>query len=145
MKESTEKKLREIEMNEKLVLDAGALSLHFIDHPGVRKYFDAIITKRSDGLIHCVNLAEFYYKTCQKSGRQTADTWYYQLRNSELSIVDREELVSAAGLEKCRQSPRLSLADCFALALAKSEHALLITTDGELAKTRGLSTKHIRV
>lgn len=132
-------------MNEKLVLDAGALSLHFVDHPGVRRYFDAIITRRSDGLIHAVNLAEFYYKTCQKSGKQTADTWYYQLKNSELSIVDGDELEKPAGLEKCRQSPRLSLADCFALALAKAENALLITTDGELSKASGVTAKLIRV
>jgi predicted nucleic acid-binding protein len=145
-KRSIEKKLEEkIGMNEKVVLDAGALSLHFVDHPGVRKYFDAIITGRSAGLIHSVNLAEFYYKTCQKSGKQTADTWYYQLRNSEISIVERMDLDRAVGLEKCKQSARLSLADCFALALAKTENALLLTTDEELAKTKGVITKHVRV
>lgn len=133
-------------MNEKVVLDAGALSLHFVDHPGVRKYFDAIMTGRSAGLVHSVNLAEFYYKTCQKSGKQTADAWYYQLRNSEISIIDREdELDRAAGLEKCRQSPRLSLADCFALALAKTVNALLLTTDEELAKTKGVTARHVRI
>jgi predicted nucleic acid-binding protein len=130
-------------MNKKLVLDAGVLSLHFADHHSVRKYFDAIITRRCDGLIHSFNLAEFYYKACQKFGRQTADTWYFQLKNTELAIVDREELVKAAGLEKCRQSPRLSLADCFALALAKAESALLITTDGELAKVKGINVRHV--
>jgi len=96
-------------MNERLVLDAGALSLHFADHPGVRRYFDAIIAGRSVGLVSGVNLAEFYYKTCQKIGKQTADTWYFQLKNSGLGIVHREELVRLAGLEKCRQSPNLSL------------------------------------
>ena len=132
-------------MNEKFVLDAGALFLHFVDHPGVRKYFDAIIARRCDGLIHGINLAEFYYKTCQKSGKQTADTWYYQLRNSELLIVENDELVRSAGIEKCTQSPKLSLADCFALALARAENALLITTDQELAKARGVSARHVKV
>jgi predicted nucleic acid-binding protein len=132
-------------MNEKIVLDAGALSLHFVDHPGVRKYFDAIITRRSDGLVHMVNLTEFYYKTCQKSGKQTADTWYYQLMNSDLLIIEGNDIGRAAGLEKCRQSPRLSLADCFALALAKAESALMITTDAELAKAKGVTAKLIKV
>jgi predicted nucleic acid-binding protein len=67
------------------------------------------------------------------------------LTNSELLIIDKDELVWAAGLEKCRQSPRLSLADCFAVALAKSENALLITTDGELGKTRGVNVRHVKV
>ncbi len=132
-------------MNEKLVLDAGALSLHFADHSGVEKYFDYIITGRCEGLISSFNLAEFYYKTCQKFGKQTADTWYFQLMNSELIVVHKEDLVRAAGLEKCRQSPNLSLADCFALALAKAESALLVTTDGELAKVRDASIRHIKL
>lgn len=132
-------------MNEKLVLDAGILSLHFADHKGVRKYFDLIITGRCDGLISAFNLAEFYYKTCQKFGKQTADTWYFQLRNSDLTIVHREELVRAAGLEKCRRSPKLSLADCFALALAKAENATLVTTDSELAKVGDLRTMRVEV
>lgn len=132
-------------MIEKLVLDAGVLSLHFADHEGVRKYFDSIITGRYDGLISAFNMAEFYYKACQKFGKQTADTWYFQLRNSDLSIVYKEDLVRAAGLEKCRQWPSLSLADCFALALAKAENGLLVTTDSELAKVKDVRTRHIEV
>jgi ribonuclease VapC len=131
-------------MTEKIVLDAGILSLHFADHPGVRRYFDQITSGRSLGLISSFNLAEFYYKTCQKFGKQTADTWYFQLRRSELSIIDQEELVRLAGLEKCRQSPKLSLADCFALALARAEGALLLTTDGELAKIDGVNVHHLK-
>jgi predicted nucleic acid-binding protein len=132
-------------MNEKLVLDAGVLTLHFADYISVRRYFEEIIIGRCEGLISSVNIAEFYYKTCQKFGKQTADTWYFQLKNSELGIVHREELVRAAGLEKCRQSPKLSLADCFALALAKAENALLITTDRELARVKDVRTKHVEV
>jgi hypothetical protein len=50
-----------------------------------------------------------------------------------------------AGLEKCRGSHKLSLADCFALALTKYESAMLITTDGELAKAEGVEIRHIRI
>jgi predicted nucleic acid-binding protein len=132
-------------MNEKLVLDTGALSLHFADHSGVRPYFDAISAGRSLGLVSSFNMAEFYYKTCQKLGKQTADAWYFMLRSSELDVVDREDLVRLAGLEKCRHSAALSLADCFALALAKSERAFLITTDGKLAKADGVEVRHIRI
>jgi len=67
------------------------------------------------------------------------------LRTSELEVVEKEALVRLAGLEKCRNSPKLSLADCFALALAKSESALLVTTDGVLAKAEGVNVRHIRI
>ncbi len=132
---SIEGKQRGRVLNDKLVLDAGVLYLHFADHPGVRKYFDEIISHHCKGMIASYNLAEFYYKCCQKFGKQTADTWYFQLRKtSDLAIIDRQELVRGAGLEKCRESSKLSLADCFALALARAESALLITTDSDLQR-----------
>ncbi len=131
-------------MNAKLVLDAGVLTLHFADHRDVKEYFDAIVAGRSKGLISSVNLAEFYYKICQKLGMQTADSWYFQVRRSKLEVVDNDELVRQAALEKCRQSHELALADCFALALAKMEHALLVTTDSELAKVKQAQVRYVR-
>lgn len=132
-------------MTGKLVLDAGVVSLHFAGHDGVRRYLDQIISGRSQGLISTFNLAEFYYKACQKFGKQTADTWYFQLRRTELKVVNKEELIRAAALEKCRHPQALSLADCFALALAKAEKATLVTTDGELARVGDVKTIHIKV
>jgi predicted nucleic acid-binding protein len=87
-----------------------------------------------------VNIAEFYYKSCQKVGKQAADTWYFQVLESGLAVVASEELDRLAGLEKCRH-PSLALADCYALALAKAEAALLLTTDGDLANVPDVSTK----
>jgi uncharacterized protein with PIN domain len=40
---------------------------------------------------------------------------------------------------------KLSLADCFALALAMAESALLITTDGELARITDVRVRHIKI
>jgi predicted nucleic acid-binding protein len=126
-----------------MVLDAGVLFLHFAGHEGVRKYFEQIITRKCKGLISAFSLAEFYYKTCQKLGKQTAYTWYFQLRNSELIMVYKEELIRAAALEKCKHAHKLSLADFSVLALAKAEKALLITKDREPAKVGDVKTKHI--
>ena len=88
-----------------------------------------------------VNLSEFYYKTCQKLGKPVADIRYYQARRSGIIIVETdEELTRAAGVEKCRQPHNLSLADCYALALARRLRATLLTTDGELAKVKDVRT-----
>jgi len=66
------------------------------------------------------------------------------LRN-RLQIVHDDDLTRAAGLEKCRQQLSLSLADCFVLALAKREKALLLTTDRELSKVREIEVKFFEV
>jgi len=125
----------------KVVVDAGVLTLHFIDDPRVDEYFSGIDDDRVSGYISSVNMCEFYYKTCQKLGRQTADTRYYQVKKTRLQIVHDDDLTRSAGLEKCRQPLSLSLADCFALALAKREKALLLTTDKELSKVKETEVK----
>ena len=132
-------------MRKAVVVDAGVLTLHFIDDSRVEEYFSGIDDERVSGYISNVNVAEFYYKTCQKIGRQTADTRYYQIKRTQLQIVHDDDLTRNAGLEKCRQPLSLSLADCFALALAKREKALLLTTDKELSKVREVEVKFFEV
>jgi len=124
-----------------LVLDAGALSLFFAGDPRVVPYFNRIDQGQATGLITEVNLTEYYYKTCQKIGRQAADTRYFLLRNSKLKTIGDESLSRLAGLDIYKQKLDLSLADYFALALAKRENATLITTDRELGKAKDVPTK----
>ncbi len=97
------------------------------------------------GHVSSVNLSEFYYKTCQKTGRHVADLRYYQLRRTKVKFVETdEELTRSAGLEKCRQPHELSLADCYALSLSKRLKATLLTTDSELAKVNEVKTMYFR-
>lgn len=128
-------------MKPSLVLDSGVLTLHFAGDPRVKGYYDEIAEGQVTGFVSEVNLAEYYYKTCQKLGRETADSRYYMLRASKLLIANDEPLTRSAALEKCRQRLDLSLADCFALALAKREKGTLLTTDRELKKTKDIQVK----
>ncbi len=132
-------------MKRTVVADAGVLTLHFIDDQRVEGYFSRIDDGRISGYISNVNMAEFYYKTCQKLGKQTADTRYYQVKRTRLQLVHDDDLTRSAGLERCRQLLSLSLADCFALALARKERALLLTTDRELSKVRDVEVKFFEV
>lgn len=57
------------QVNEKAyVVDAGVLTLHFIDDSRVEPYFSDVDNERTSRYISSVNVAEFYYKTCQKIG-----------------------------------------------------------------------------
>jgi predicted nucleic acid-binding protein len=108
--------------------------------PRVKRFFDGIETGVARGLISAVNLSEFYYKTCQKLGKSTADIRYYQVRNTKVAVVETDaELSRVAGLEKCRRAD-LSLADCYTLAAAKRLKATVLTTDSELAKIKEVKT-----
>lgn len=128
------------------VVDAGALSLHLIDDKRVKPYFDEVFQGRAQALIPDVNLAEYYYKTCQKLGKKVADLRYHQVRGSDLVLVATDEdLTLKAGEKKCKYGDRLSLADCFALALSELKGATLLTTDRELAKVEEVAVKHFPV
>ena len=128
-------------MNPSLVLDAGVLTLYFAGDPRVKQFFDEVDEERAVGMIAEVNLAEYYYKTCRKLGKETADSRYFMLTSSKLLITNDERLTRLAALEKCRQRLDLSLADCFALALAIREKAILLTTDRQLKKAKGVQVK----
>lgn len=106
----------------------------------MKRFFHDIETGVPLGSISAVNLSEFYYKTCQKLDKSTADIRYYQVRNTKLAVVETDaELSRMAGLEECRRAD-LSLADCYALAAAKRLNATVLATDSELAKTKEVKT-----
>jgi len=128
------------------VVDAGALFLYFIDDERVKPYFDEVVQDRAQGFICDVNLAEYYYKTCEKLGKDIADVRYHQIRGSDVGLIATdEELTMKAGEKKCKYRGKLSLADCFCLALSELKKATLLTTDSELAKVKEVKAKYFPV
>lgn len=128
------------------VIDAGVLSLYFAGDKRVEKYFYEIDEGKAKGLLCDVNLAEYYYKTCEKLGKEIAEIRFYQIRGSAIKVVPTtEELVKKAGEKKCKHRKKLSLADCFVLALAELEHAIILTTDPELEKLKDIKVKFFPV
>jgi predicted nucleic acid-binding protein len=110
-------------------------SYPFIGDERVKPYFDEIAKGRVQAYISDVNLAEYYYKTCEKLGKEIADLRYHQVRASGLVPVSTDEkLTWKAGEKKCKYRDRLSLTDCFFLALSELKKATLLTTDSELTK-----------
>jgi predicted nucleic acid-binding protein len=128
-----------------VVIDAGVLALYFIDDRRVRSYFHGIEEGDIKGYMAHINLSEYYYKTCRQFGKDTADVRYLSILRSKIEIFIDKMLSRDAGLERCRSRSNLSLADCFALALAKRLKATLLTTDGELAKVKEVSAKYFKI
>ena len=126
------------------VFDTGALSLVYDRDPRLRQVLERLDSGSSKGLLSSVTLAEFFYKTCQRLGRDTASAWSRQVSERMTVKAADPELSTAAGLEKCRDS-QLSLADAFALALAKSVHATLLTSDSGLAKQEAADVRYFPV
>jgi len=129
----------------KYVIDTGVLFLHLIDDERVRPYFKEINEGRAKAFICDINLAEYYYKTCEKLGREIADVRYNQIRVLMNPVSTNQDLTREAGKIKCKYRDKLSLADCFALALSKIKGAILLTTDSDLAEIKEVKVKHFPV
>ncbi len=57
------------------LFDAGALFLFYSGDRRTRLYFDRVFANRASGFVSEINLAESYYKTIEKFGKQTAMHW----------------------------------------------------------------------
>jgi len=130
----------------KYLFDAGALSLYYAGDTRVRPLFEEIFEARSEGFVSEVNLAEFYYKTGQKLGAETAEVWYLQIRRSGVKVIaPDEETTRNAAQVKIRHRTKLSLADCFAIATASSQGASIITTDPRIDEVREVPTRYLAI
>lgn len=126
------------------VFDTGVISLFFAEDERLRMLVDRIATKGDLAFLSSVTLAEFYYKTCQNLGQDVAALRSKQL-SERLQVVDIDlEISFTASLEKCRNG-RLSLADCYALALTKRLQGVLLTTDTGLANTKDAKVRFFEV
>jgi predicted nucleic acid-binding protein len=126
------------------VFDTGALSLFFAEDERLRRLVDGVRRGRDRGILCSVTLAEFYYKTCQSLGRDVATLWSRQLSERMQVVAADQDMSLSAGLEKCRNGS-LSLADCYALALAIQAKGVLLTTDSALARSKAAEVRHFEV
>lgn len=125
------------------LLDAGFISLHYAGNLRAKRYFDRILSGRASGFISEVNLAEFYYKTAQKMGLETAETWYNQVRQTGFQIIAPDsDITRNAAIWKTKRN-HISLADCFALATLKEHAEVLLTTDSVLGAIKEVKSVHI--
>ena len=80
-------------------------------------------------------LSETYYKNVQKHGKRAAKRrllWLKALPESTVLPLDDNDAMAAGDIKVEQSSLSLSLVDCFALAVAKSHGAMVVTMDHSL-------------
>jgi predicted nucleic acid-binding protein len=128
------------------VFDTGPLHLSFAGDRRVTEPLREVGKGIADGYTCESNLAELYYKTCERLGRETALLRYTSLRQSALSITAPDDaLTRLAGELKCSHKTDLSLVDAYIIALTKRTGATLYTTDPRIARLRVVPTKLIEL
>jgi len=108
------------------VLDACALIAFFNDEPGAEK-MEAL--HEVTIVMSVVNLYEVYYDSLRSGGQSTASALLSDVDELSIEIVRQcsDELLEQAALFKVNE--KVSLADSFALGLAKLRSGKLVSTD----------------
>ena len=119
-----------------MVLDAHALMVLFNDEPGADEV-EKILLKAESGnprlLMSVINWGEIYYSIMRGASQELADSKSHEIAGMRIELIP----VDARDLELIRQAAvfkatkKMSYADCFAAALAKTQNAELVTGDRE--------------
>lgn len=113
-----------------IILDACALIAFFRGETGSDVVENYLLDDAQDCLIHSVNLCEVYYDSLRTLGEPAARDIIEYVKNIGITIrpdMD-DEFWQMAGQYKGTYR-RISLADCFALALVNRLKGSLVTSD----------------
>lgn len=116
-----------------LVFDSWSILSYFEDEPAGQQIAELIADAHETGrslMISAINAGEIWYITARQASENEADHIINELEQLGFSIVDADwKLTREAARFKAKV--KMSYADCFASALAKTNNAVLITGDPE--------------
>jgi ribonuclease VapC len=122
-----------------LVLDSWSIMAYLEDEPAAQKVADLIADAHEAGtplMMTVVNVCEVWYLLARQTSEADADQSIAELRQLGIEFVEASwELSHQAALFKSKH--KMSLADCFAAALAKDTKAELVTGDQEFKQVEG--------
>jgi uncharacterized protein with PIN domain len=112
------------------VLDSCAVIAFLQREPGAEVVAEILKSSRNRCLLHAVNACEVYYDIYRRSGETDASALegIWQTIGLELVETISSSVWRTAGKLKAEWR-RVSLADCFAVALVLQEKATLLTSD----------------
>lgn len=120
----------EREQSVSYVFDASALIAYLRNETGAGEAEAILLDKTVERYVHAVNLCEVYYDFVREFGESNAEKVVDDIIRT--GVLVREDMDMGfwqeAGYHKGSQR-RISLADCFCLALARRTGSEIITTD----------------
>ncbi|MQL54731.1 type II toxin-antitoxin system VapC family toxin [Acidianus ambivalens] len=122
-------------MKKKILFDTGFFHVYFAGlNEEARKVMEEVYEGKSVGYTLDLNLAEFLYTYGRLKGIEEANARLSLILNSPIKIVStNKELALRAGELKIKYQG-LSIVDCFIVAFAEKENAIIYTTDSGIGK-----------
>lgn len=118
---------------DKIIIDSQPLIAMLNQEKNYNEIKDFFIKLQKDNVsmyVTAINYGELYYITLRNKGKERADALYGFLTSIPIQIIPADETIAReAAIYKAFK--KLSYADCFAAALAKTMDAPVLTGDPE--------------
>ncbi|MBC7342040.1 MAG: type II toxin-antitoxin system VapC family toxin [Clostridia bacterium] len=118
------------------VLDSYAVLAYFQDEPGAEEV-EKLLSEATSGetalFLSAVNLGEMAYITQRKAGTEKRDLLLAAIEALPIQVVSADRTLALQAAEFKAGYP-IAFADCFALALARTVGATVVTGDPEFKK-----------
>ena len=123
-----------------ILFDAYAVLVYVQDEAGASRVEEVLVEAgggQRRALIQKINLGEVFYQTIRRIGEEEAGRFLEMFRELPVEIVDPvDDLIWSAC--RIKAAHPISLGECFAVATAKREGAVVLTGDPEFEKVAGL-------
>ncbi|BCS93731.1 hypothetical protein L3N51_02286 [Metallosphaera sp. J1] len=121
-------------MRKKIVIDTGVFVNYFLKkNEKYRKAMSEIIASGS-GLTLYLNITELYYILGRLLDKESASVAISLIKNSSIKIVNIDEKLSISAGDLKLSYDFLSIVDCYVIALAEGERAMIYTVDSSIEK-----------
>ena len=121
------------------VLDSYSLLAYIEGEAGAEQMIEIFRVARDSGrslFLSVMNWGEVYYITMREAGHERADEVAHLISTLPIQIVPADLDLTRQAAE-LKSKHRMSYADCFAAALAKSRKAELVTGDRDFRRVEG--------
>jgi PIN domain nuclease of toxin-antitoxin system len=113
-----------------IILDACAVIAFFRDENGAQVVEELLLNPDYTCSIHTVNLCEVYYDFLKSNGMEDAERITRNLIEADVIVRNDLDDVFWRSIANYKATiRRISLADCFAIALAKKLDGTILTSD----------------
>lgn len=122
-------------MKRKILFDTGFFHVYFSGlNEEAKRVVEEVYTGKITGYTLDLNLAEFLYTYGKLKGIEEANVRLSLILSSQIKVISTDkELALRTGVLKVKYQ-NLSIVDCFVVAFAERENAVIYTTDSEIER-----------
>lgn len=122
-------------MKRKILFDTGFFHVYFSGlNEEAKRVVEEVYTGKITGYTLDLNLAEFLYTYGKLKGIEEANVRLSLILSSQIKVISTDkELALRTGVLNVKYQ-NLSIVDCFVVAFAERENAVIYTTDSEIER-----------